>query len=59
MRWLCLLLCCLTAASSLAQDVQRKNKPTAKKQVVHKKPTPEQIRKFNQLQKKQQRDAKG
>jgi hypothetical protein len=27
--------------------------------MAHKNPTPEQIRKFNQLQKKKQRDAKG
>ena len=59
MRWVCLLVSCLVAASPLAQDAPKKKKPAAKKQVVHKKPTPEQIRKFNQLQKKQQRDAKG
>jgi hypothetical protein len=42
-----------------AQDVPRKKKPVAAKkkavptqQQAHKKPTPEQIRKFNELQKK-------
>ena len=36
-----------------------KKKPAAKtQQAVHKKPTPEQIRKFNQLEKKQAPESK-
>jgi hypothetical protein len=39
-----------------AQEVPRKKKPEAKKhQVAHKKPTPEQIRKFKDLEKKQKK----
>ena len=53
-----ILACFLVAPVAQAQDKARK-KPAAKKQLAHKKPTPEQIRKFNQLQKKKQRDAKG
>jgi hypothetical protein len=52
------LLCAFFLGFSAdAQDKAVKKKPAAKKQAVHKKPTPEQIRKFNQLQK--QREAKG
>jgi hypothetical protein len=39
-----------------AQEAPRKKKPEAKKhQVAHKKPTPEQIRKFKDLEKKQKK----
>ena len=52
--FLCMLLLAFPAD---AQEKAAKRKPVAKKQAVHKKPTPEQIRKFKQLQK--QREAKG
>ncbi len=42
-----------------AQEARRKpaaKKPVANQQTAHTKATPEQVRKFNQLQKKQQRD---
>ncbi len=44
------------ALSVAAQDAPKKKKAAAKKAqpAAHKKPTPEQIRKFNELQKKQQ-----
>ena len=51
-----LLLALVLAVPAWAQDMPPapKKKPAAKKQqAVHKKPTPEQIRKFNQLDKKQ------
>jgi hypothetical protein len=58
MRFLVLTLALLLAATATAQEKAAKKKPVvAKKQAVHKKPTPEQIRKFKQLQK--QREAKG
>jgi len=38
---------------SAAQEVKKKG--PAKKPAAHAKPTPEQIRKFNQLEKKQQK----
>ena len=39
-----------------AQEAPRKKKPEAKKQqVAHKKPTPEQIRRFKDLEKKQKK----
>ena len=43
-----------------AQEERRKpaaKKPVAKLQTAHTKATPEQVRKFNQLQKKQQQDS--
>jgi hypothetical protein len=45
----------LVAVPVAAQEpaVKKKKAPAKKQQVVHKKPTPEQIRKFNALQKKQ------
>lgn len=61
MRVLCWVLAVLLSASALAQEKAPKKtaakKPVAKKQAAHKpaahsKPTPEQIRKFNELQKK-------
>jgi len=51
-----LLLALVFAVPAWAQDKAPppKKKPAAKtQQAVHKKPTPEQIRKFNQLDKKQ------
>ena len=55
MRLLALLLALGLGAPTLAQDkpAPKKKKPAAK-QVAHKKATPEQIRKFNELQKKRQ-----
>jgi hypothetical protein len=46
----------LLAAPALAQEpAPKKKKPVAKKQqLAHKKPTPEQIRRFKELEKKQQ-----
>ena len=56
MRLLCLLLV-LVVSPALAQEApKKKKKPAAKEQStkqVRGKPTPEQIRKFNELQKKQ------
>jgi hypothetical protein len=51
-RLLCLILAVLISPSLAAQHSVKK-KPAAKKQLAHKKPTPEQVRKFNELQKKQ------
>jgi hypothetical protein len=45
------MLVFLFSPAALAQDPVKKKKPAAKKQLAHKKPTPEQIRKFNELQK--------
>ena len=53
LAWLALALA--IALPALAQDKpapKKKQKPAAK-QAAHKKATPEQIRKFNELQKKQ------
>ena len=53
------LLLLFAVGSALAQDAaKKKSKPAAKKTSqtavkAHQKPTPEQIRKFNELQKKQ------
>ena len=58
-----LLLLIFVVGSAFAQDTpKKKSKPAAKKTAAvkkaelkaHQKPTPEQIRKFNELQKKQQ-----
>jgi hypothetical protein len=57
MRLILMALAVFIACQAEAQDKAPKKKPVAKKQAVHKKPTPEQIRKFKQLQK--QREAKG
>jgi hypothetical protein len=46
----------LMAPGLAAQEPPKKKKPEAKKQqVAHKKPTPQQIRKFKELEKKQKR----
>ena len=52
MRWLVLLALVASAPALVAQEAPKKKKPAAQKQLAHKKPTPEQIRKFNELQKK-------
>ena len=53
MRFMALILAILLAPAVLSQEAPSKKKPGAKKQqLAHKKPTPEQIRKFNALQKK-------
>ena len=53
MRVMCLLLAAVLAMPVVAQESpkKKKKKSTATKQ-VRGKPTPEQIRKFNELQKK-------
>jgi hypothetical protein len=50
-----LVLALLVGASVAAQEnpVKKKKAPAKKAQAAHKKPTAEQIRKFNELQKKQ------
>ena len=58
MRWLVLLLAIalplISPAGAQDKPPAPKKKPAAKKaQVAHKKPTPEQIRKFDRLEKKQ------
>jgi len=64
-RWLALALALFVAAGAHAQEAAKKKKPVAKKQqpagkpaagkpAAHAKPTPEQIRRFNELQKKKQ-----
>jgi hypothetical protein len=55
-KWLALVLALLAVSGVNAQEAPKKKKPVAKKEVQasHKKPTPEQIRKFNELQKKKQ-----
>jgi len=59
-RWLALALALFVAAGAHAQEAAKKKKPVAKKQQAagkasaHAKPTPEQIRRFNELQKKKQ-----
>jgi len=59
-KWLALSLALFVVAAAHAQEVPKKKKPVAKKQqaagkqAAHAKPTPEQIRKFNELQKKKQ-----
>jgi len=58
-RRLCLTLVLLMSATAAAQEPARK--PAAKKklpQAAHAKPTPDQVRRFNQLQKKQQGDRR-
>ena len=60
MRFVCLALALLLTLPVAAQEQPLKKKPVAKKQAAkatktqaRQKPTPEQIRKFNELQKKQ------
>jgi hypothetical protein len=53
-RGLAILLALALAQPAMAQDkpAPTKKKPAAVKQAVHKKATPEQIRRFNELEKK-------
>jgi hypothetical protein len=56
MRLLVFIVLTLALPALLAQETPKRKKPEAKKQQVsHKKPTPEQIRKFKELEKKQKR----
>lgn len=56
MRRAAWVLLALVAPVLAAQEAPKKKKPEAKKQqIAHKKPTPEQIRKFKDLEKKQKR----
>jgi len=58
-RFACLALALLMSVPAAAQVEKQEKKAAKKKQVAgkkkvaHRKPTPEQIRKFNELQKKQ------
>ena len=60
MRFLALLAALLVGPVAAQDEPKARKKPVAKKtvpgakQAVHKKPTPEQIRKFNELEKKTQ-----
>jgi hypothetical protein len=57
MKWVPILCAFLMAATVDAQEKSpKKKKPVA---AAHKKPTPDQIRKFDKLQKQKQREAKG
>ena len=58
MRRLALLLALVLGTPALAQDKPAPKKKPAPKAVAHKKATPEQIRKFNELQKKRQPETK-
>ena len=59
MRALALLAAAALALTAAAQEkaLTPKKKPAAK-QVVHRKPTPDQIRKFDRLEKKQEAKKK-
>jgi hypothetical protein len=50
---LVLALCLSLPLAAQEQPVKKKKPTAAKKAKAHQKPTPEQIRKFNELQKKQ------
>ena len=55
MRWSVLILAMAFGSAALAQDVtpKKKKKPAQKTALkAHQKPTPDQIRKFNELEKK-------
>ena len=57
MKPVCLILALIVSLPLAAQEERKKpavKKPVAKQQAAHTKATPEQVRKFNQLQKKQQ-----
>ena len=62
MRALCCALALVLSVPVFAQEekppakkqVAKKQKPAAQKPKAHSKPTPEQIRRFNELEKKQQ-----
>ena len=55
-KWV-LILCAVLMASTV--DAQEKSPKKKKPVAAHKKPTAEQVKKFNQLQKQKQREAKG
>ena len=58
MRAALILLAAFLGASALAQDrpaAEKKKMDKKKAQVTHKKPTAEQIRRFNELEKKQKK----
>lgn len=60
MRALALLAAAVLTLAALAQDkapAPKKKKPAAN-QVAHKKPTPQQLRKFDELEKKQEAKKK-
>ena len=61
MRSLALVMAAALAFGAYAQEKappSKKKKPAAHAQVVHRKPTPEQIRKFDKLEKKQEAPQK-
>ena len=61
MKSLALVAAAALAFSAAAQDKApppKKKKPAAHAQAVHRKPTPEQIRKFDRLEKKQETPQK-
>ncbi len=58
MRPLLLVLALVLAMPLAAQDPAPKKKKPAVKQAAHKKATPEQIRKFNELEKKKSTEPK-
>ena len=55
MRLVCLLLMAVFTATAAAQEKPRKKSSPKKQQIAHKKPTPDQLRKFKDLEKKQKR----
>ena len=57
MRRLALLLALALAVPVAAQEKKPAKKPAARP-AVHGKPTPQQIRRFNELEKKQQKEKK-
>jgi hypothetical protein len=60
LRALALLAAAALTLTALAEDKAPapKKKPPAAKQVAHKKPTPQQLRKFDELEKKQEAQKK-
>ena len=54
MRWILLFCGLVVSAAVAAQDLPKKKKKPAQKTALkaHQKPTPEQIRRFNELEKK-------
>jgi hypothetical protein len=51
------LMISLPLSAQEARKQPAAKRPAAKQQTAHTKATPEQVRKFNQLQKKQQQDS--
>ena len=59
MRALALLAAAALAVAAFAEDKAPKKKPApAAKQAAHKKPTPQQLRKFDELEKKRETQKK-